>query len=104
LEKVLDGKLDGLAECTRAGMLEPAGDGFAFRHELVREAVLTDLDPARFRDLNRRALETLRKSDEPRADAAQLVQYAHGAGCSDAAIEHGLTAAPAASGVGAHRA
>src|SRR5262249_2923254 len=45
----------------------------------------------------------LRRSDEPRADAAQLVQYAQGAGCSDAVIEHGLSAARAASGVGAHR-
>jgi len=103
LEKVLEGKLDGLAECTRAGLLESAGDGFAFRHELVREAVLTDLDPARFRDLNRRALETLRKPDARPADAAQLVQYAVGAGDADAVIEYGLSAARAASGVGAHR-
>ncbi len=103
LETVLDGKLGGLAECTRTGMLEPAGDGFAFRHELVREAVLTDLDPARFRDLNRRALETLRLSEVSHADAAQLVQYAQGAGDADAVIEYGLRAARAASSVGAHR-
>ncbi len=103
LEKVLEGKLDGLAECTRAGLLEPAGDGFAFRHELVREAVLTDLDPARFRDLNRRALDTLRNPEARRADAAQLVQYAQGAGDVDAVIEYGLSAARAASAVGAHR-
>ena len=102
-DKVLCGKLDGLAECTRAGMLELAGDGLAFRHELVREAVLTDLDPARFRDLSRRALDTLRRSDALRADAAQLVQYAQGAGDADAVIEYGLSAARAASSVGAHR-
>src|SRR5439155_14845953 len=102
LEKVLDGKLGGLAECMRAGMLEPAGDGFAFRHELVRDAVLTDLDPARFRDLNRRTLETLRNSDARRADAAQLVPSAQGAGGADAVIEYGLSAARAASAVGAH--
>ncbi len=103
LEKGLAGKLDGLAECTRAGLLEAAGDGFACRHELVREAVLTDLDPARFRDLNRRALETLRTAAARRADAAQLVQYAQGAGDAGAVIEFGLSAARAASGVGAHR-
>lgn len=103
LEQVLDGKLGGLAECTRAGMLETAGDGFAFRHELVREAVLTDLDPARFRELNRRALEMLRKSTGLRSDAAQLVQYSLGAGDTDAVIEYGLSAARAASGAGAHR-
>jgi len=103
LDKALEGKLDGLADCTRAGMLEPAGDGFAFRHELVREAVLTDLDPARFRELNRRALDTLSRSDTRRADAAQLVQYAQGAGDADSVIEHGLRAACAASSAGAHR-
>jgi len=103
LEKVLDGRLDGLAECTRAGLLEPAGDGFSFRHELVREAVLTDLDPARFRELNRRALDTLRWAEASRADAAQLVQYAQGAGEAEAVIEYGLRAARAASVVGAHR-
>jgi DNA-binding CsgD family transcriptional regulator/tetratricopeptide (TPR) repeat protein len=103
LERVLKGKLDGLAECTRAGLLEPSGDGFSFRHELVREAVLTDLDPARFRDLNRRALDTLRKPEARWADAAQLVQYAQGAGDADAVIEYGLSAARAASAIGAHR-
>jgi len=103
LEKVLDGQLDGLAECMRVGMVEPAGDGFAFRHELMREAVLTDLDPARFRELNRRALDTLRWSEVARPDAAQLVQYAQGAGDADAVIEYGLRAARAASSVGAHR-
>src|SRR5262249_21682104 len=36
-------------------------------------------------------------------DAAQLVQYALGAGDADAVIEHGLSAARAASGAGAHR-
>jgi DNA-binding CsgD family transcriptional regulator len=103
LEQVLDGKVEGLAECTRSGMLETAGPGLAFRHELAREAVLTDLDPARFRELNRRALEASRKTDTRRAELAQLVQYAQGAGDSEAVREFGLAAARAAAAVGAHR-
>ncbi|HTE36360.1 MAG TPA: AAA family ATPase, partial [Reyranella sp.] len=103
LERLLDGKPEGLAECTRSGMLEAAGAGLAFRHELAREAVLTDLDPTRFRELNRRALAALRKTDTRRAELAQLVQYAQGAGDSEAVREFGLAAARAAAAVGAHR-
>jgi len=45
----------------------------------------------------------LRFSETLRPDAAQLVQYAQGAGDADAVIEYGLSAARAASAVGAHR-
>lgn len=106
LEQVLDGapdgSLDGLAECLRVGMLERVGDGVAFRHELVRDAILVDLDPGRRRELNRRALEALGGSGR-RADLAQLVQYAEGAGDAAAVLEYGAAAARAASSVGAHR-
>jgi DNA-binding CsgD family transcriptional regulator/tetratricopeptide (TPR) repeat protein len=102
LEPVLNGALDGLAECLKVGMLEPTSDGLAFRHELVREAILVDLDPARRRELNRLALKALRGSGR-RADLAQLVQYAEDAGDCDAVLEYGAAAARAASGVGAHR-
>src|SRR5262249_46416962 len=93
----------GLAECTRVGMLEATADGLAFRHELMREAVLTDLDPARFRDFNRRTLDRLRWLDTARADPSQLVQYAQGAGDADGVLEYGLRAGGAASSAGAHR-
>jgi DNA-binding CsgD family transcriptional regulator len=102
LEQVMGGALDGLAECLRVGMLEQAEAGLAFRHELVREAVLIDLDPARRRELNRLALRALRGSGR-RADLAQLVEYAEGAGDAEAVMEYGAAAARAASTVGAHR-
>lgn len=103
LERVLGGSVQGLSDCIRAGLLEAVGDGIAFRHELVREAVLADIDPARRRNLNRRALDSLRKSGTRRADLAQLVQYAEGAGDTVAVLEYGCAAAVAASAVGAHR-
>jgi DNA-binding CsgD family transcriptional regulator len=102
LEQVMGGALDGLAECLRVGMLEQTDDGIAFRHELVRDAVLIDLCPARRRELNRLALKAMRGSGR-RADLAQLVEYAEGAGDASAVLEYGAAAAKAASVVGAHR-
>ena len=62
LERILGERAAGLADCVAAGMLEAAGETIAFRHELVREAVLADLDPARHRELNRAALASLRSA------------------------------------------
>jgi DNA-binding CsgD family transcriptional regulator/tetratricopeptide (TPR) repeat protein len=104
LERVLAGDTDGLSDCIRAGMLETTGNGIAFRHELVREAVLTDLDPARRRALNRLALDCLKATGTGRGDLAQLAQFADGAGDGAAVLEFGPPAARAAAAAGAHRA
>ncbi len=103
LERVLGGAAEGLAACIQAGMIEATGNGFGFRHELAREAILMDLDPARRRELNRSALEVLKESSVRRGDLAQLVQYAEGAGNTEAVLGYGLAAARAAAIVGAHR-
>lgn len=104
LERILGGAVDGLAECIKAGMLETAGNIVVFRHELVRDAVLTDLDPGRYRELNRRALSGLRASGAGRGDLAQLAHFAEGARDGEAVLEFGPAAAQAAAAVGAHRA
>ncbi len=104
LERILDGTAEGLAECIKGGMLESAGNIIAFRHELVRDAILTDLDPGRYRELNRRALEGLRTAGAGRGDLAQLAHFAEGARDSAAVLEYGPEAARAAAAVGAHRA
>jgi DNA-binding CsgD family transcriptional regulator len=104
LERIVGGEADGLAECMKIGMLEAAGNVIAFRHELVREAVLTDLDPGRRRELHRLALDGLRASGAGRCDVAQLANFAAGAGDGDAVLEFGPEAARAAAAVGAHRA
>lgn len=102
LECLLGGAVEGLAECMQVGVLEADGEGIAFRHELAREVVLADVDPARRRDLNRRALEKLKGAGR-RSDLALLVQYAAGAGDTAAVVEYGVAAARAAASVGAHR-
>ncbi|HEX2115011.1 MAG TPA: AAA family ATPase, partial [Alphaproteobacteria bacterium] len=104
LEKVLYGDVVGLADCIKVGILvEAAGDCVAFRHELARDAVLSDIDPGRRRALNRLALAALRGDGARRVSLAQLAQYAEGAGDAAAVLEYGLAAARTAAGVGAHR-
>ena len=103
LEGVLGGKVEGLADCMRVGMIEEVGGCIAFRHELSLEAVLTDLDPGRRRELNRLALDVSKGFGVRRADLCQLAEYAEGAGDTEAILEYGLAAARAAAAVGAHR-
>lgn len=109
LEKVLGGAVEGLGECIQMGVLEVdvvdegEGGGIAFRHELSRKAVLADVDPARRRELNRLALDVLKRGGGRRSDLALLVQYAAGAGDAAAVLEYGVAAARAAAAVGAHR-
>ena len=106
LEKMLGGAVEGLGDCIQVGVLEvDAVDegGIAFRHELARKAVLADIDPARRRELNRLALDVLKRGGGRRSDLALLVQYAAGAGDAAAVLEYGVAAARAAAAVGAHR-
>jgi DNA-binding CsgD family transcriptional regulator len=103
VERVLGSAAHGLSECIGVGVLEADGDNVAFRHELARDAVLGNIDPARRRDLNRLALEALGNSGSRRTDLALLVQYAAGAGDAGAVLEYGVPAARAAAAVGAHR-
>jgi DNA-binding CsgD family transcriptional regulator len=103
LERLLGGAVDGLAECMQVGVLEADGCGIAFRHELAREAVLADVDPARRRELNRLAFEELKGAGNRRSDLALLVQYAAGAGDAASVLDYGIAAARAAASVGAHR-
>lgn len=98
------GDLDGLADCITVGLLEATADGAAFRHELVRDTVLDDLDPVRRRALCRLAFAALEASGIGRGDFAQLVELAAGAGDGESVLEYGLAAARADAAVGAHRA
>ena len=100
LERMRPGPADGLADCLAAGLLAPAGDGIAFRHELVRDAVLVDLDPGRRREICWAALAGLRAARP--GDAAQLAHFAEAAGDGAAVLEFGPAAARAAAAAGAH--
>lgn len=103
LETILGGDAEGLADCMRSGMLEMTDKVVAFRHELVRDAILVDLDPGRRRDLNRVALKGLKSCGAGRSDLAQLAHFAESARDEDAVLEFGPAAARAAAAIGAHR-
>jgi DNA-binding CsgD family transcriptional regulator/tetratricopeptide (TPR) repeat protein len=103
LEVILGSDAEGLADCMRSGMLEMTGRIVAFRHELVRDAILADLDPGRRRDLNRLALNGLKSCGASRGDLAQLAHFAEGAGDEAAVLEFGPAAARDAVAIGAHR-
>jgi DNA-binding CsgD family transcriptional regulator/tetratricopeptide (TPR) repeat protein len=104
LTRVLGGEAEGLADCMALGLLEAAEPGIAFRHELVRDAVLAGLDPGRRRELHRLALEDIKAAGPARGDLAQLAHFAAGADDGAAVVEFGLAAAEAAVAAGTHRA
>ena len=104
LSGMLANAMDGLTDCMTAGLLEATADGIAFRHELVRDTILHELDAMRRRALCRQAFAALKASGIGRGDFAQLAELAAGAGDSSAVLEYGLAAARADAAVGAHRA
>src|SRR5262245_14023477 len=94
----------GVRDCVAASMLRADGDGFAFRHDLVREAILEALPAARQTLLHRRALEALRDHVPVAPETlARLAHHAEGAADAPAVLEYGMAAARRASALHAHR-
>ncbi|WP_165969148.1 AAA family ATPase [Actinomadura sp. KC06] len=76
----------GLSEALRPaadhGLLVPDGDGYAFWHALIREAVHEDLLPGERSALHRRFAETIGRSPEL-SDAPESALAVHWQGCGD---------------------
>ena len=87
--------------CIDAGVLVTAGDGVAFRHELLRGAVEDSLSPPRRAALHRQVLQAL--AAEPDVDPSRMVHHARLAGDADAVLRFGLVAGASAARQGAHR-
>ncbi|HEV2530019.1 MAG TPA: AAA family ATPase [Thermomicrobiales bacterium] len=94
---------EGTDECVATGMLYPAGETVAFRHDLARAAILGAISPARALRLQRRVLEALRLDAVTSADLARLTHHAEAAGDSTAVVMYGQEAARHAARLGAHR-
>lgn len=94
---------DEAEECIARGLLRASGDALAFRHELVRQAILAAIAPLRRRLLHARVLEALREAPEARRDLARLAHHAEAAGDREAVLELAIAAAEQASALYAHR-
>ena len=91
-------------DCVAAGVLRVDGEGFTFRHELARDAILESLPTARQLALHRRALEALRSRTPTTPDTlARLAHHAEGAADAPAVLEYAMAAARRASTLHAHR-
>jgi DNA-binding CsgD family transcriptional regulator len=95
--------LDETEACIAAGLLRATGDGLAFRHELVREAVLAAMAPPRRRLLHARVLAALREAPAAQRDLARLAHHAEAAGDREATLEFAIAAAEQAAALNAHR-
>jgi DNA-binding CsgD family transcriptional regulator/tetratricopeptide (TPR) repeat protein len=98
---VVTGAADLVDACVAAGVLVPADDGVAYRHELLRAAVEDSLSPVRRAALHRRVLAALRARGG--VDPARLVHHARAAGDGDAVLAYGPVAGAGAAAQGAHR-
>ena len=99
LERVAVDDLLGLDECLASGVLRSDGGTIAFRHELARLAVESELSPHRRRALHADVLVAL----EPTGDAARLAHHAEEAGDTEAVLRYAPDAGRAAAAASAHR-
>jgi DNA-binding CsgD family transcriptional regulator/tetratricopeptide (TPR) repeat protein len=102
LREVAGPVLDETDACIASGLLRETNDGLAFRHELVREAVLTAIASPRRRLLHARVLAALRDAPESERDLARLAHHAEAAGDREATLELATAAAEQAAAMHAH--
>jgi DNA-binding CsgD family transcriptional regulator/tetratricopeptide (TPR) repeat protein len=94
---------DGLDEGLRAGVLEVAGSGVAFRHEIARITVEGSLSPYRRLALHRGALRALSAPPAGAVDLTRVAHHAEAAGDVEAVLRFAPAAAVHAASIGAHR-
>jgi len=90
---------EALAECEQAGLLEVRGESLAFRHELARRVVESDLTESRRRSLNLTVLEVCERQG---GDLARCAHHARQAVDPDAMIRLLPQAAQRAAEVESH--
>jgi DNA-binding CsgD family transcriptional regulator/tetratricopeptide (TPR) repeat protein len=104
LVEALSGDIDArLDECIASGMLVPADESVAFRHELARLAVEESLTTARRLALHRNALDTLVARSDRDLNLARIAHHADAARDSEAVLTFAPAAGARSASVGAHR-
>ena len=90
-------------ECVTSGMLRMEPPTYVFRHELVRQAVLSGIMPGRLGALHWQVLERLRALPTSSPPYARLAEHAEMAGDAPAVVEFATAAGDVAAGLGSHR-
>ena len=102
LQRLL-GRDPALEQCLELGLLRPAGASVGFRHEIVRQALLSVLPLARERTLHAELLAALRSGENGPRDFARLAHHAAGADDAPAVLEYAVAAAHQARALRSHR-
>lgn len=101
LERVVEGAFEALNEGVSSGIIGTQGQYLAFHHELMRDAVLHSLSPARHQALHRSVLAALEAG--PTKDLTRLAHHAEAAGDAEAVLAYAPAAARRAASLKAHR-
>jgi DNA-binding CsgD family transcriptional regulator/tetratricopeptide (TPR) repeat protein len=100
----IDGVLSAAVDdCVSKGILAFDPPYFVFRHELVRQAVLSRVAPARLAEIHGAALAALRALPDRGQHLARLADHAEHAADAAAVVEFAPAAAQSAVGLKAHR-
>ena len=94
---------DSVDECVGAGMLRFEAPAYVFRHEIVRQSVLSGIAPGRLGALHWQALDRLRAVPMSPRPFARLAEHAEMAGDPPAILEYAVAAGDAAASLGSHR-
>ncbi len=102
LERVL-GRALSLESAVTAGLLDAGPSRVGFRHEIVRQAILSLLPPGRERALHGELLQALRSGAHGQVELARLSHHAAGAADAPAVLEYAVAAARQARALRSHR-
>jgi DNA-binding SARP family transcriptional activator/DNA-binding CsgD family transcriptional regulator/tetratricopeptide (TPR) repeat protein len=94
---------EAVDECVAAGMLRFEPPAYGFRHEIVRQAVLSGVTPGRLGALHWQVLDRLRAMPMSPRPFARLAEHAEMAGDGPATLEFAVAAGDAAASLGSHR-
>jgi len=98
-----DVSADSVDECVSAGMLRFEAPAYAFRHELVRQSVLSGITPGRLGALHWQVLDRLRALPMSPRPYARLAEHAEMAGDGPAILEFAIAAGDSAARLRSHR-